>query len=162
MYETTLIYDESIVRRAVWCYWRRSLGAGYWGALVLVLASFVVLQLQGPNDWVVIALAVTLAVALGFAALLYFVHHRASMARFRRLSPPSARFVADAETLAFSSSVGEVKLQWSVVKELWKFNDLWLILYDRSGFNVLPLSCMPDAMRDFVEERIRATGGRVR
>ncbi len=35
MHETTLTYEEALVRRAVGCYWRRSLGIGYWVALAM-------------------------------------------------------------------------------------------------------------------------------
>ncbi len=162
MHETTLTYNEVLVRRAVWCYWRRSLGPGYWVALAMVFSSFLVLQSQGTEAWIRIVLVAALAVALGFAALLFFVHYRASMGRFRRMDAPLARFIADDERFAFSSTVGAASLKWSVVKELWRFEDLWLLLYREGGFNVLPLACLPPPMRDFLVQRVEAVGGRVR
>jgi len=162
MHETTLTYDEALVRRGVRCYWRRSLGPAYFAALVVVVASLGALLALGGGSWVVPVLGGTLVLALGFAAMLYAVHLRAALGRFRRMDAPLARFVADDERFAFSSTVGDASLKWSVVKELWRFDDLWLLLYREGGFNVLPLACLPPPMRDFLVRRVEAAGGRVR
>ncbi|PKN46011.1 MAG: hypothetical protein CVU59_07320 [Deltaproteobacteria bacterium HGW-Deltaproteobacteria-17] len=162
MHETTLFYEETIVLKAVRRYWLRSLGVGYWLALLVVIASLGALLVQGTGGWVMVTLFSTTMLALCFAALFFLVHYRSSMGRFRRMDPPEARFVVDDETFAFSSSMGEAKLKWSVIRELWKFDDLWLILYAQGGFNVLPVDCVPSPMRDFIEARVTDAGGRVR
>jgi len=162
MHETTLIYDESLVRRAVRCYWRRSLGAGYWVALAMVVVSLGFLVTQETQTWILVTLTATTVLALGFAALSYIVHLRSSMGRFRRMDVPFAKLTVDDEIFAISSSMGEAKLKWNVIRELWKFDDLWLILYAQGGFNVLPVTCVPPPMREFIEARVTAAGGRVR
>ncbi|MBU1412480.1 YcxB family protein [Myxococcota bacterium] len=162
MYETTLIYEESVVSRAVRCYWRRSLGVGYWIALLMVVVSLGVLLVQGTQAWILVTLTATTVLAVGFAALFFIVHYRSSLGRFRRMVPPEAKFAVDDETFAFTSSMGEAKLKWSVIRELWKFDDLWLILYAQGGFNVLPVAGVLKPMREFIEDRVKASGGKIR
>ncbi len=57
--------------------------------------------------------------------------------------------------------MGTTTFNWSVVKELWKFKDCWLILYSKAQFNTLPLADIPQEMRTFVELKIRSAGGKV-
>lgn len=162
MHEADLTYTKSLVQRGVRCYWMRSLGIRYWVALLVVAVSAVFLS-RAPNvaTWVLTTLTVSVAVALVFPALLYAAHNRSSMGRFRRMEEPTARFIAEADTFTVSSSIGKAELKWSVVTAIWKCPDLWVIVYERSGFSVLPIASVPQTMRDFIEERVRNAGGKV-
>lgn len=162
MHETTLIYTETLVKRAVLRYWRRTLGVGYAIALLMVIVSFGALVVLDTDLWILAALGGTIVLAVGFSIVVYAVHYSSSMGRFRRMDVPAARFIADEDTFAFVSPIGEAKLQWSIIREVWRYKDLWLILYAQGGFNVIPIAGVTQDMRDFIEQRVAAAGGKLR
>ncbi len=160
-YEATLIFTEPLVRKAVLAFWRRSVGVGFILAL-LVLALFLGFSLaQGDTSWVVGALGAVLFIGVAFAVATYFVHYRASLRKFRAMGSPQATFRADETSFTIISSIGTVTYDWSVVKELWRFPEVWLLLYSPAQFSTLPLACLPPPMQAFVLQHVQAAGGKV-
>ena len=87
-YQTTLIYSEILIRRAVLAFWWRSVGFGFPVALGLIAFSLADLLYQGNTSWVVGVLASVLFVGIAFIATIYFVHLANSMQKFRTLGDP--------------------------------------------------------------------------
>ena len=160
-HEATLIYSEPIVRHAVFMYWRRLIGTGFFAALTIVALSLVALLLQDAASWIVGAASTVLVFALVLSASIYFVHYRNALHKIRSMGISHATFRADETSFTFGSSIGTATLQWSAVKELWRFPGVWLLLYSKSQFNILPLSCLSPDMQTFVRHQIEAAGGRV-
>ncbi len=138
-HEATLIYSESLLREAVFGFWRRSIGMGF----ILMLVALVVV------------LGVLVAVAL------YIGYYRNSLRKFRTMSTPRATFRADESSFTMTSDAGTTTLQWSAVKELWQFPRVWLLLYSKTQFSTLPLACLPPDIQAFVQERVREAGGKI-
>ena len=160
-HEATLIYSESLLRQAVFAFWRRSVGLGFILVLVALPASLVVLVEQGAASWLIGALAVVAVIAAALAVALYVVHYRISLRKFRKMDKPRATFHADESSFTMSSDAGTTTLQWSAVKELWQFPSVWLLLYSKTEFTTLPLACLPPETQVFVLQRVRAAGGKV-
>lgn len=160
-HETTLIYSESLLRQAVFAFWRRSVGLGFILMLVALAASLGVLVALGAASWLIGTLAAVVVIAAALAAALYVVHYRNSLRKFREMDKPRATFRADESSFTMSSDVGTTTLQWSAVKELWQFPSVWLLLYSKTKFSTLPLACLPPETQAFVLQRVRAAGGKV-
>ena len=60
-----------------------------------------------------------------------------------------------------SSDIGTTTLQWSVVKELWQFPTVWLLLYSKAQFSTLPLACLSPETQAYIVQCVRAAGGKV-
>ena len=160
-HEATLIYSESLLRQAVFAFWRRSVGLGFILMLVALPAILGVLVAQGAAVWIVVTLAVLFVIAVAVAVALYVVYYRDSLRKFRKMDKPLATFCADESSFAMSSDAGTTTLQWSAVKELWQFPSVWLLLYSKTQFSTLPLACLPPETQAFVLQRVRAAGGKV-
>jgi hypothetical protein len=164
-HEATLIYSEPILRRAVFAYWRRSFGVGFIVAYVVVALGLGTLVAQGMTSWldgvIVGVLGAVLALGGGMAAVVYFIHYRNSMRKFRAMGSPQAMFLVEELSFTLSSGIGTATLQWSAVKELWQFPGVWLLLYSKAHFTTLPLASMPPQMQDFVKQHIQAAGGKI-
>lgn len=160
-YEVTLIYTEPLLRQAVYAYWRRTVGAGFVFALALLAVSLGWFVIHGEDTWIVGALAAVLVLGVAFSAALYFVHYRNTLRKFREMGAPEATFRADESSFTFSTGIGTTTLQWSAVKELWQFSEVWLLLYSKAQFSTLPLACLPLEMRGFILRCVRAWGGKV-
>ena len=160
-HETTLIYSESLLRQAVFAFWRRSVGLGFILMLVALPAILGVLVALDAASWLIATLAAVLVIAAAVAAALYVAHYRNSLRKFRKMDKPRATFRADESSFTMSSDAGTTTLQWSAVKELWQFPSVWLLLYSKTQFTTLPLACLPPETQAFVRERVREAGGKV-
>ncbi len=160
-FETTLIYSESIVRQAVFSFWRRTVGVSFIFILLAMMAWFVFLLARGDRSWLLGATGTIIAIGFLMSVAIYFVHFRNSMSKFREMGSPKANLRLEELTFTLASDIGESTMQWSVVKELWQFENVWLLLFSKAHFSTLPLENLPAEMRDFIVERILATGGKV-
>ena len=160
-HEATLIYSESLLRQAVFAFWRRSVGVGFFIALLVAALGLGVLVAQGQASWIVAVLAALLVLGIAYATAVYLVHYRNSLRKFREMDKPRATFCADESSFTMSSDIGTTTLQWSVVKELWQFPTVWLLLYSKAQFSTLPLACLSPETQAFILQRVQAAGGKV-
>lgn len=160
-HETTLVFTEPVLRRAVLAYWRRSIGFGFVAAMTVVALCLGLLLAQGNGSWVVGVLASTLFLGIGFSVALYVIHYRNTLRILREMGTPRATFRAEEAYFTITSSIGTVTYQWAAIKELWRFPEVWLLLYSRTQFSTLPVAYMPAQMQDYIVQHVRAVGGKV-
>jgi hypothetical protein len=160
-HEATLIYSEALLRQAVFAFWRRSVGVGFFVALLIAALGLVILVALGQSSWIIGGLAAVLLVGIAFAIVVYVVHYRRSLHKFRQMGQPRATFRADESSFTMSSDIGTTTLQWSAVKELWQFQSVWLFLYSKAQFSTLPLACLSPEAQAHIVQCVRAAGGKV-
>lgn len=159
--ETTLTYSDPLLRHAVFAFWRRTVGVGFWVALFVIGGSLGFLLSHGEVSWVVGMLGTILTFGVLFVVALYVVHYRNSLAKFREMGRPNATFSANDSSFTISSGAGTATLQWSVVKELWQTPTAWLLLYSKAHFSILPVACLSPDMQAFILQRVQAAGGKI-
>ena len=160
-HEATLIYSKELLNQAVFAFWRRSVGVGFFVALLIAALGLVVLVALGQASWLIGALATVLALGIAFPIFVYVIHYRRSLHKFRQMDNPEATFHAEESSFTMSSDIGTTTLQWSAVKELWQFPNVWLLLYSKAQFTTLPLACLPPDTQAYIVQRIRESGGKV-
>jgi len=160
-HEATLIYSTPLLRQAVFAFWWRSVGVGFFVALLIAAIGLVVLVALGQASWLIAGLAAVLLVGIAFAIVVYVVHYRRSLHKFRQMDEPRATFCADESSFTMTSDIGTTTLQWSAVKELWQFPRVWLLLYSKAQFTTLPLACLSPETQAYIVQCVRAAGGKV-
>jgi len=160
-HRTTLSYTEALVAQAVRHYWRRTIGFGIFVAVALMIAFLIWRLADGDRSWIVGLVAAVILLGVVMPITVYVVHYRNSMGKFREMSKPVAELVADEDAFTLSSDRGTTSLKWDLVKEVWRFETLWLLLFSKAQFVTLPLSDMPEPMQVFILERIKAAGGKI-
>ncbi|MEO5863973.1 MAG: YcxB family protein [Nitrospiraceae bacterium] len=160
-HEATLIYSTTLLRQAVFAFWRRSVGVGFFVALLIAALGLVVLVALGQSSWIIGGLAIVLLVGIVFTLVVYVVHYRRSLHKFRQMGNPRSTFRAEESSFTMSSDIGTTTLQWSAVKELWQFPSVWLLLYSKSQFTTLPLACLPPETQAYIVQCVRTAGGKV-
>lgn len=157
----TLQYSEPLLRQAVFAFWRRTVGVGFFLALALIACALGFLLWRGDRSWFVGALGAFLVFGLGFALLVYFVHLRNTLAKFKGMGAPIATLSLEDASFTMSSGLGSTSLQWSAVTEVWCFPSFWLLLFSKAQFVTLPLISVPAETQAFILSRVSAAGGKV-
>jgi len=161
MHSATLKYDEHLVNRAVRSYWRRSLGFSVFIGAPLLCIILAIQLASGDRSWYMGLLAGATILGAGMPILVYWVHYRNSMAKFRDMKEPVATFVADDDSFTLASDHGSSTLKWEAIREVWGFEGFWLLLFSKAHFATIPLDGLSDEMRSYVLERVKRNGGRV-
>jgi hypothetical protein len=161
MHRATLRYDEQLVNRAVRAYWRRSLGIGVLVGVPLLCVFLFMRLADGDRSWHVGLLAGAVLLGIAMPILVYWVHYRNSMAKFRDMKDPVAVFVAEQDSFTLASDHGSSTLKWEAIKEVWGFDGFWLLLFSKAHFATIPLAGLSDEMRAYVLERVKRSGGSV-
>jgi YcxB-like protein len=160
-HDATLIYSKALLHQAVFAFWRRSVGIGFFVALLIAALGLIVLMALGQSSWIIGGLAAVLLVGVAFAMVVYVVHYRRSLHKFSQMDNPEAKFHAEESSFTMSSDIGTTTLQWSSVKELWQFPNVWLLLYSKAQFTTLPLACLSAETQAYIVQRVRESGGKV-
>jgi hypothetical protein len=161
-FETTLTYSEPLIRQAVFSYWRRSVGFLFVSVLLAMTVWFIVMLTQGDKSWQVGVFGTVIGFGFFISGSIYVVQYKFTMAKFRAIGSPQSTFRADVSSFTFASGIGTSTLQWSTVKEIWQFQNVWLLLYSRGSFSMLPLANLSPELRAFVVERVQASGGKIK
>ncbi len=159
--EVTLRYTEPLVRRAIFEFWKRTVGWGFPVALMLCGISMVVLLMSGHRSWFLGVIGSVLVLGIGLCAALYVSHFRHSMAKFRALKNSEASFTLDSATFTLSSSEGSSTMPWKSVSDVWKFEEFWLLLFSKAQFVTLPIESISTEALNFISAQVNESGGKV-
>jgi YcxB-like protein len=159
--EAQLVFTEPLLRRVVRCYrWRR------WGRMYAILIPLAVAWLAWlaiyDQDRYMTGFVAALTILLISTAIGAGVALRIQLLRnFRKLGGAPTQFRAEASTFTISSPISTQTWAWSIVTEIWRFPDFWLLMFGRSNFITLPVASTSEELRAFVAERVQAAGGKV-
>lgn len=160
-YEATLIYTESLLRQAVFAFWRRMVGVGFFIAITLLVISLAFQLWRGERSWEVGVIGTLIVGALVFVATIYVFHFRNALAKFRAMGQPTATLVLEEASFTLSSGIGSSVLQWSAITKVWRFRGFWLVLFSKSQFVTLPLAALSEEAQAFIVSRVEASGGKI-
>ena len=158
-YQTTLNYNESLIRKSVLSFWWRVAGLKFIAALCVIAASLGFFLYTGDKSWYVGAQATVLIIGIVFLVTLYWSHIHNGLSKFRAMGSPKASFSASDTSFTFESGAGSSTLPWSSVTEIWQFEQYWLMFFSKAQFVTLPLADLSPEFRASILERVRTSGG---
>jgi hypothetical protein len=121
----------------------------------------IALLVQKDYSWQTGMIGTAIAFGFLFSASVYVVHYRNALAKFRDLSGSTATFHVDEDSFTVESSIGASTLKWSTVKEVWQFQNVWLLMFSKAHFSTLPVANLSPQLRLFIVEHVRAAGGKI-
>lgn len=157
----TVRYTKDHCLATAWRYWQKKLGYRY--ALELAIGSgLLVLATQGPYRWIEIALMVAVGIFALLGASIFLIHWQRALLGLRALDPPESTWTLTEEAIAQKSSLGESAIAWEALLEVWRFENLWLLVWGKDVYSTIPIGHLPREARAMIERRVRETGGRIR
>jgi hypothetical protein len=146
----TVHYSKDHCLAAAWRYWQRRLGYRY--ALELAIGTgLLVLATQGPYRWLEIV-----------GAAYFFIHWLRALQGLASLNPPVSTWTLTEEFIGQRSSLGESALAWPGLLGVWRFPDLWILVWGKDVYSTIPAAQLPREARAMIERRARETGAVVK
>lgn len=160
-YTVQVSYTPAIVRSGVRRFWLRFAGRDMaLGAIAFAASSFGWVVL-GYRTWLVGSFMAASGFLSVLSLLVFVTLHARSLRRLRAMPAPTASWTFAEESLSTETSLAQSKIAWSLVKKLWRFPDVWVLVYSRSDYTLLPVSEISSEVQAFITERVRANGGKV-
>ena len=160
-YEATTTYTEAMITAAARKYWvRKYLHDAILSVVVLCVVSYFFF-VESYKNW---ATGFMLGIALIYtitAYAIFFVWRARSLAVFRAMGKPLAKWSFAEDAISCESGAGKAELKWSQIKKLWRYGDVWLLFYSSGAYSTLPVETLSGEAKNFIEQRIREAGGRV-
>lgn len=153
--QLTLTYTRQLMRAAVFHFWLKSVGVVHLIVAFLILPIWLGMFYRGDSSWLMGFFAALFLVYILFIIAIYVVHYRQSWAKFKAMDTPQAEFTADDTGFTISSSAGSSTLPWSSIKDVWQFNDFWLLLFSKAQFMTFPLAEVNPETQQFILEKIK-------
>lgn len=157
----TVRYTKEHCLAAAWRYWQRRLGFRY--ALELAIGSgLLALATQGPYRWIEIALMIAVGVFALVGAAYFFIHWIRARQGLAALDPPESTWTLTEEAIGQRSSLGESAIAWPSLLGVWRFPDLWILVWGKDVYSTIPTAHLPRDARALIERRARETGAVVK
>jgi hypothetical protein len=160
-YQATLDYSALVIRKAVFVFWRHMVGFTFIFLLILLGISSAIMNYYGYPSWLVAITAALTTIGFLLSCAIFKVHYTNSLKKFRHLRDSSLLLRVNEKYFTFISASGVVNLQWATVKDLVKDPDVWIFLFSKSEFSTLPLANISNDMKEFIQNRVQAAGGKV-
>jgi hypothetical protein len=128
----------------------------------LLLAAFALYRIiDGDRSWLAGVIEAIVVIAFGVMVSSYFVHLRRGLSRLQRMKTPEAVLALGADTFKVISDVGSSEIKWSLVKRVWRFKNVWLLMFTGSEFMTLPTERLSEQSKTFITERAKANGAKI-
>jgi hypothetical protein len=112
-HQTTLIYSQSLLNRAVLRFWWRTVSLRFLIPGVLIAAVLAIFVANGDRSWVVAVLASALVLGAIFPLAIFVAHYRNALQNWQAMGEPRARLMAGDRTFKLSSGAGVSTLPWT-------------------------------------------------
>ncbi|MEH6413952.1 YcxB family protein [Pseudomonas sp. CGJS7] len=154
-----VVYTEAMAKDAVRAFaWKRAVVAekGLWAVEALLLALVVFQVWQGERAWWIGALGMVVLLPPLLFGTVWFVHHRNTVGRFRKMAKPEALIAFEQDGLAIESDLGSGRIPWSSLTEVWERPGYWMLFTAPAQFFTLPVADLSEPDLTLLRERLRA------
>lgn len=156
-----LKYSEALIREGILAYWRKQIGIIFPLVAMLLSAYFGYLVVAGNRSWWVGVLGTVVVLAFATMAASYFVHLDRSLKRLRRMKSPEAVLELSEERFKVTSDIGSSEIQWSLVRKLWRFENIWILFFSGDEFMLIPVAELPLEVRSSIEAKLVANDAEI-
>ena len=156
-----LEYSELLIRRTIKAYWWRQIGPVFFVVTVVMTALLIYLLAKGDRSWLVGLLGAVISLAVSIVTASYFVHMKRSLTKLRNMGKPEAMLELEDTRFRVTSELGSSDVQWSIIKQLWRYKDAWLIFFSAGEFMTLPTSNISANHKEFILSKLRQVGAKI-
>jgi len=160
-YVFSVRYDEAVMKAAVWKYVLRAAFLEHTWSSVLAISgvlgcALLLFVLHALTFGAGLFAGLVAAIALLFVYT-GWAHWRGMRAKLRRMSEPKATFRLSDEDVSIEADSGSSRLPWTTIKDVWRFDRVWLLMLASNQFITLPLQGAPPDALAFLNSKVAPT-----
>lgn len=156
-----LEYTEAFVKRSVRSYWWKQVGTFLLATIAAMAILLFYLLQNGDRSWLVGLLAAIVALSIAVLTASYLVHLRRALLRLSRMKKPEATLELTENRFCVASDVGKSEFEWSIIKQVWKFEEVWLLFFSAGEFMTLPTNDIPERHKEFIIRNLKESGAKI-
>jgi hypothetical protein len=156
-----LEYSEPLIRRTIKSYWWRQIGPVFLFITVAFMVFLIYLLLKGDRSWLVGLIGAVIFMAVSTMIATYVVHLKRSLTKLRNMDSPEAILELRDTHFRISSCMGSIEVCWLLIKEIWRFEDAWLIFFSSNEMMTLPIKNFNKDDIDFIISKAKQTGTKI-
>ena len=141
-------------------FWWRRTGWGYLLGMIFLLAITASAIVMGNRSWWISFSVATLTFGVLVAAALFIAHRRRSVRSLRAMRTPEAVMELDDEHFRVRSDLGDSRLAWNAITQVWRFPDFWLLLLSPAQFLTVPTADLTPTAQEWILTRVKTAGGK--
>lgn len=160
-YEFTVKYSKAILNRAYLEFWKKKHGFdAVLSVILLLVASYIFFFMQVTEWYVMVFFTIALIFTIAVYSL-YFIWRRQALSTLDTMKTPEARWKITDANIQTESDVGKVELNWTSIKKIWRFKEIWLLFYANGTFSTLPTQGLDADALGFMENKVAENGGKI-
>lgn len=156
-----LEYSESLIKRTIKSYWWRQIGPVFLSVTVLMTVLLIYLLVKGDRSWLVGLIGTVISMAVSVMTASYFVHLKRSLTKLRSMGKPEGILELEDARIRITSDMGSSYVQWSLIKQLWRFDEAWLIFFSAGEFMTLPIKNISTENKEFMLSKLQQVGAKI-
>lgn len=156
-----LYYSESFIRETVRTYWWKQVGLKFLSAVIFMSIFWLYQIAGGDRSWLVGVEGAVLFIATGLMIATYFVHLKRALDRLRRMNVPEGMLEIGDRRFKIASDVGSTEIEWSLIKQIWRFEKAWLLFFSAGEFMTLPVKDIPPDVTELILKRAKENGAKI-
>ena len=153
-HEITADFTPETVRAVARRFVLRSLGAGYFIALAIMVLALFLLAYQRVTDWTTGAIGAVLGMGILVPAILWWKTERSGLDRLRRMSAPQVKFVFDDRGVTADSELGAATVGWKSIEKIWEFPEAWLLFVGKQQYVTVPLPALTEELKKAIKTEV--------
>lgn len=160
-YEIEVEYDSQSIIKGAKAYGLRKHRQDVFLSPVFLLVIVVWLIYSGDEG---LLAGFLLAIAFGYLLIVYgivFINPYRSAKIWKRAGLKKAKWTFDDEYIQSTSEIGQIRLKWENVRELWLDGNMWFLIYDSGVHSSLPVADFTEEQKIFVKSKVHSHGGRI-
>lgn len=156
-----LEYSAALIKRAVKSYWLKQIGPVFIAITAALFLYSAYRLLNGDRSQFVGFLATVAILAIIIATASYFIHLKRALIKLQRMKKPEATLDVTESSFRVVSDVGESAFEWSVIKQVWQFDEMWLLFFSASEFMTLPTKNITEEHKTFMLHKLKESGAKI-
>lgn len=154
-------YTQKLITEGALMYWKNTFAGTFLLSVVGVIVALALILVWDMKTWITLAfLCISVVGCLVFAAV-YFMFKQRSLATFKQMEVPVAKWKFTDKDVSVESYLGKSRFQWSMLKEIIKSENTWLLVYQNSAYSLFPVRDIPGDTLSLIENKVLEHGGKV-
>ena len=156
-----LEYSKPLIMRAIKAYWWRQVGPLFLMATIFMAGFLIYRVVQGDRSWLIGLIGTVVFMAVTIMVASYLVHLKRSLSKLELMGKPEATLELEDDRFRVSSGSGSSEIEWSLIKQVWCFDEVWLLFFSAGEFMTLPIKNVSAESKELIISKLKMVGAKV-